>query len=183
MQENNCSHRRQRRLAPVSELQRAMVLSALCLLLAVVLLLNGCGFLKKDLPAPPPLLPAQIPLNVALTLLSTADSNPDTRGNPSPIRVRVFLTDAATEFTEDAFESVFEFNGAAPPAKPAMTLMLQPGATRVLTISGNRSQSQVVIAAAFRDLYSAKWLARKTIDTRNPGTITATINSASVEIQ
>ncbi|MBX2825480.1 MAG: type VI secretion system lipoprotein TssJ [Gammaproteobacteria bacterium] len=160
----------------------------LALVLLTTTLLTGCGVLQSIglLPKPPEAAPtplAQVPYQFELELTGADDLNVNSNARPSPIRLRLFLTESTIDLVGQPFETLFEFNGAKAPAKPAAVVVLTPGNTRRVTINGMRNQDQLVIAAAFQDLYSSSWIASRTINTANPGTITARVDATSVEIQ
>ena len=156
------------------------------LILCSCLLLPGCSILKavglmSDEPEPEADL-SQVPYEFVLTLSGNEDINPDARLQPSPVRIRLFLADPKDDLGSSSFETLFEFGGEQSPQKPNAVVVLPPGGSKTVTLSGAKSHSQLVIAAAFRDIHSANWLATREIDVSKPGNITATITAASVEI-
>jgi len=169
---------------------KTSTLKLLGFLLGTAAFLNGCGVLQSVglLPKPPktpeveiPL--SQIPYQLALTVKGQADLNLNSKARPSPIRLRLFLTEPDEDLGSQPFETLFEFGGASAPVKPAAIVVLTPDTTKEITLNGKMNQDQLVIAAAFHDLYSSNWIVTKTINTQNPGTITVNVQANSVEIQ
>jgi type VI secretion system protein VasD len=155
------------------------VLLKLCALLAALIVQSACGLL----PGKAPKTPAAQDYQFSVSLTAPPDSNPDARSQPSPVRVRIFLLEPDSDLVTQPFERVFDFDGSGAPPKPNTILVLNPGTTQSVTVSGKKNQTKLVIAAAFRDIHSAKWIETKSIIPSNPGIITATVNAASVEIQ
>jgi len=150
-------------------------------------LLSGCTLLKatgivEDKPEPPPLL-SQTPYNLPITLNASADLNSAVTSRPSPVRIRVFIAEPEKNLLSQPFETIFEFDETRPAVAPAAIVVIAPSESKSLLIEGMKSQNQLVVAVAFQDVYSTKWIANKTIDTQNPSTNTVIIGSASVEIQ
>ncbi|MFK7996675.1 MAG: type VI secretion system lipoprotein TssJ [Granulosicoccus sp.] len=159
-------------------------------ILISVLTLPGCGILQAVgiLDAPPeaqapPTPPSQVPYTVTLTINTSPNLNPRADNEPSPVRVRLFLTESDKDLMSQPFETIFEFDGSVPASKPSAVIVLSPDETRSVQLNGMMSQDQLVVAAAFHDVYSTIWIANKTIDTNNPGRNTVAISSTSVEIQ
>jgi len=81
----------------------------------------------------------------------------------------------------ESFESVFEFDNSPAAATPLAIIVLTPGQSRTVSLNGMMSQNQLIVAAAFHDVYSATWIAKKTIDPQNPGQTTVEIGPESVD--
>ncbi|MBX2883559.1 MAG: type VI secretion system lipoprotein TssJ [Granulosicoccus sp.] len=161
--------------------------SLFLLLVGLTTLLTGCGVLKavgllSDTPDPE-LPPSQIPYEFAITLKAGKDLNANSQAQPSPIRLRLFLAEASDNLDTETFETLFEYGGAKTPVDPVAVVVLTPNTTKTVKLVGKMSQDQLFIAAAFHDVHSAQWLATKSINTRNPGTITAIVHADTVVIQ
>lgn len=155
----------------------------------LVLVISGCGILQTvgivdadEPPEPAPIL-SQVPYTVTAIIKTASNLNPNARGKASPVRIRLFLAEPDKNFLSASFETVFEFDDAVPPAPPAAEIILAPGSSHVLELNGVKSQNQLVIAAAFFDVYSTNWIARKVINTNNPGSAAVTISASSVELR
>lgn len=156
-----------------------LTLLKLCVLFAALFFQSACGLL----PGKTPKAPAAQEYQFTVNLIASSDSNPDARSQASPVRVRIFLLEPDSDLEAQPFERVFDFDGSGAPPKPNTILVLNPGTTQSVTVSGKKNQTKLVIAAAFRDIHSAKWIETESIIPSNPGIITATVNAASVEIQ
>lgn len=161
--------------------------SRMLVLLFSLLPLSGCGILQTvgivD-SAPKVQIPlSQIPYTVGLTINASENLNPGADSRPSPVRIRLFLTEPDKDLLSQPFETIFEFDGSRPASDPAAVIVLSPGDNRTVQLSGMMSQTQLIIAAAFHDVYSTTWIANKTIDTNNPGNNTVEISAESVEIR
>lgn len=161
-------------------------------LLAAAVLLTGCSLLKivgiggdspPPLPPPPEIPLAQQPYTLKLSIDGSVNMNINSRNQPSPVRVRVFLTEPDKDLMSQPFETIFEFDGSSPVVKPREVVVVAPGQSRTLELSAMKSQNQLIVAAAFHDVHSTTWIANKTIDTDNPDGNSVAIGRISVEIQ
>ena len=178
--------------------QAAVKSLAPILLLLVSSLLSSCGLLQKfgilsepeapqapvvqapPPPPPPPLSEQPYQLNVKLS--ASADLNPDTQSRPSPVQVRIFVSDAQSELKNKEFEEVFEFEGNSIEPRPLTTITVRPGQTRNLFLPANKSQSLVMIAAAYRDPYQSLWKAIASVRPQDAVNISATVGADAVTI-
>lgn len=152
-------------------------------------LLSGCGLLQKTglVAAPEPAEPRPVPLSeqpyqLKLSLSASSDLNPDTRSRPSPVQVRVFMTDGQSEIGSKEFEEMFDYAGAQIEPRPLSTVTLRPGQTTALTLTTNKAQTRLVIAAAFRDPYQALWKAAAQITPTDTVSVRASIGANTVTI-
>jgi len=149
--------------------------------------LSGCGFLKKEKPTfnfPTPEIPlSQQPYEFEVTITGSENLNPDPQGRPSPVRMRIFLTEPQTGIVQLPFEQVFEFSSVPPPVEPAATLVIQPGATESIVITGMKTHSNLTVAGAFRDPFSVQWVSAKQLDTDKAVNVAATVSPLGVVIK
>lgn len=150
-------------------------------------LMSGCGLLQKtgilpaaEAPAPPPL--SSQPYELHLRLSASSDLNPDTHSRPSPVQVRVFVTEGQSEIANKEFEEMFDFAGNFMDPRPLSTVTLRPGQTRDIVLPANKSQSLLVIAVAFRDPYQALWKAAARVSPSDTVKASATISATTVTI-
>jgi len=154
--------------------------------------LSSCGLLQKigilssppDAPiaveAPVPL--SEQPYKLVLTLSATDDVNPDTLSRPSPIQVRIFVTDAQSEIADKTFEEVFDLGGNLVDPRPLATVTLRPGQIRQVILPAYKSQNLLAIAAAYRDPFQAIWMTTGNVVPMNMVSATASISTQSVVI-
>lgn len=125
--------------------------------LGAVLLLDGCGKSAPVLPPPPP---PPVPKVLWVELQAAADVNPDGRGRPSPVVVRVYELKASAPFESADFLSLYDKDqsvlGGDLVARDEFTL--SPGQSTTLRRVASDSRFLAVMAA-FRDLDSGRWRA------------------------
>jgi type VI secretion system VasD/TssJ family lipoprotein len=155
-------------------------------------LLSGCGVLEKvgilsgseaPITAPPAPIPlSEQPYELNLRLTAGNDLNPDTQSRPSPVQVRIFLMAPQADVNSKEFAEVFDFDGQFMEPRPLSTVTLRPGQTRDVILPANKSQSMLVVAAAYRDPYQALWKAIATVTPSDTAAALATIGANSVTI-
>lgn len=161
-------------------------------LFALVLMLStltsGCSILQKIgiLPGPAAVqsnavLPQQT-YELRLILSASKDLNPDAQSRPSPVQVRLFLADAQSEIATKSFEEMFDFDGNVMEPRPLATITLRPDQTKTVVLPASRSQTLLLIAAAYRDPYQSIWSAIAEITPKDIVNASATIGSAVVTI-
>lgn len=161
--------------------------------IAVSGLLSGCGLLQKvgilpKPPEPPPAVEAPVPLaeqpyELKLSLEATEAVNPDSQSRPSPIQVRIFLTDGASEIASKTFEEVFDMGGNVIEPRPLATVTLRPGQVKELTLPANKTQTLLAIAAAYRDPYQSIWMASAVVTPQDTVSAAASLSAQRVTIQ
>ena len=166
------------------------------LLLCTVVLssvLSGCGLLQKvGLLSGPPVVPpaaidipvplAEQPSQLMLTLSAASDVNPDSQLRPSPIQVRIFVTDSQSEIASQGFDAVFDIGGTLIEPRPLATVTLRPGQVKELVLPTNKSQTRLAIAAAYRDPFQSIWITTTPITAQDTVRASATLAAQSVTI-
>ena len=160
-----------------------------------VLLLNGCGIFNGLLekvglasPAPDAAVPAipiplsEQPYEVALTIIASDDINPDVQARPSPAKTRIFLTTPDVDLKAMPIEKIFELGDLQMEQKPAATITLRPGTQSNIKLNGNKSQTRLTIAVAYREPYRTQWIESKTIDNADRVNISVRVTSLAVKI-
>lgn len=131
---------------------------------AIVLALSGgCG--KKAPVAPPPVavaLPAPAPrqpMEAQVTIVASADANPDAGGRPSPIVVRLYLLRNEAAFNGSDFFGLFDADEQALAADLISRdeIVLGPAEQRQLTLPMADATRFVGAVAAYRDIRNAEW--------------------------
>lgn len=156
-------------------------------------LLSGCGVLEKvgilsgpeapAIAAPPAPIPlSQQPYELTLRLTATADLNPDTQSRPSPVQVRIFLMAPQADLESKEFAEIFDLNGQVMEPRPLATVTLRPGQTRDVVLPANKTQSMLLVAAAYRDPYQAVWKSIATVTPSDSAAALATIGANNVSI-
>ncbi len=162
-------------------------------ILAVTSLLAGCGLLQKvgilstpeppEVPPPVPISLSQQPFELHLTLSASSDLNPDTQSRPSPVQVRVFITEAQSEIGSKGFEEMFDYSGNFMDPRPLSTVTLRPGQTKDLVLPAYKSQSMLVVAVAYRDPFQSLWKAVAMLSPQDIVSASATIGAATITIK
>lgn len=131
-------------LAPVSR-----ALAPTCLALA----LAGCA---SKPPAPPPK-----PTLIAVSLRADVALNPDARGRPSPLVVRIYELKSPVAFERADFVSLFERDQATLGAEfvAREEFVMRPGESRQWDKPAGADTRVIAAVAAFRDLERARWRA------------------------
>jgi type VI secretion system protein VasD len=101
------------------------------------------------------------PVQVRTAFAASSDSNPDVKGRPSPVVVRIYELKSDAEFISADFFSLYEreketLGGALIEREE---YVLQPGEQKELQFVMSRDARFVGAIAAFRDIRSAKWRA------------------------
>jgi type VI secretion system protein VasD len=106
--------------------------------------------------APPP-KPVVTP--VSITLSAAADANPDARGRPSPLAIRVYVLKSPGLFQSADFFSLFDKDTATLGAELIQReeLLLAPGESKKLDFTLQPDAKVIGVMAAYRDLEHSKW--------------------------
>lgn len=122
---------------------------------AVVPLLAWFGGCAK--PPPPPAPPP--PTIIKAMLTADATVNPDSRGRPSPIILRLYELKTAAAFNRADFFSLWdrekETLGTDLVARDEV--QLRPGESRTIERPADPDAQQLAVVAAYRDLERADW--------------------------
>lgn len=113
---------------------------------AGVAVLTGCGSAPK-------------PVVVKLTIEASTDANPDTRGRPSPVTVKLFELKSSASFEKADFFSLFdrERETLGPELVGRDELVLRPG-DRVVQERKLAPEVQFIgVLVGYRDLERSQW--------------------------
>jgi type VI secretion system protein VasD len=133
------------------------------LMVAMGLLLAGCG--GKIVIAPPPPPPAPPP-DIQLQVTVAADANPDRSGRPSPVVLRVFVLADAVAFDKASLD---EMSGKpkdvlAEALLGENRLLVRPGERPQLTLSVPPAARFLGVTAEFADALGSTWRAKLPVD-------------------
>ena len=120
----------------------------------------GCASAPRPAPSVPPVPPAE-PVTLVVTLVTGADVNPDLRGRPSPIAIRVFELRSTAGFEAADFFSLYERDQAVLGTEMLAReqFIMKPGETQSYTRQGNVDTRYLGVVAAYRDLEHSIWRA------------------------
>lgn len=157
-------------------------LITLPLIAMLSIMLSGCGlFQKAGIAKPTPLEDQPYTLNLRLSASETA--NPNNQGRPSPLLVRVFMSAPDPEINSSTFEKVFDLNNQTMNPRPMQAITIRPGEVRDVVLQLNKSQTQLMIAAAYRDPHQAIWKAAAIISPTKTVNASATLGDTQISIE
>ena len=149
--------------------------SRLWIPLALSLLVFACA-------SPPP--PPPKPTVVTATFVAKENINPDARGRPSPVVVRLYELKAVAAFNGGDFFSIYDKEtatlGGDLVAREEFTL--RPGEQRTLTRTLQNDTRTLAVVAAFRDLERAQWRAVTAVPLNQTTPVTITFDDKRVII-
>jgi type VI secretion system protein VasD len=150
------------------ETVRAATLSRTALAVAVALALIGCGG----------------PAVIRADIVAGADVNPDVRGRPSPVVVKVFELKSLAAFETADFFSLFEKDketlGGELLARDELSLV--PGAKQALTHELKPDTRYLGVVAGYRDLERATWRAAVPVPPNKTTSVIVRLESRKVSI-
>lgn len=129
-------------------------------MLAACVLIASCSNVPK-LPVAPVFEPAS--LSVTITVASNA--NPDVRGRPSPVVIRLYELRSTTSFESADFFSLNDKDQATLGGDIVNRdeFFLQPGQSQTIQRKASATSRGIGVFAAYRDLERSKWRAVTTI--------------------
>jgi type VI secretion system protein VasD len=114
--------------------------------MTMLLLLGACaGAPKKE--------------KLDLSITATADVNPDMQGRPSPVILHILELNSVEQFNGLGYVALTQPSGAALGAAllGSKQEILQPGASRPLTLELNPQTTAIGLVAGYRDIDNATW--------------------------
>ncbi len=123
-------------------------------------LATGCASSPAPTPTPaPPIVVPSEPVTLAVTVVARDDVNPDVRGRPSPLAVRIMELRTTSGFDVADFFSLYERDQATlgPELMAREQFVLQPGGTQGYTRKANGETRFLGVLAAYRDLERSVW--------------------------
>ena len=114
------------------------------------LLVGGCGGKDKT---PPTVVKA--------TLQSSADLNPDLRGRPSPLLIRIYELKSASTFNAADFYSLFDKDEQlmAADIQGREEISIPPGDSKAFERQFKPDSKYIAVLGAYRDIEHARWRA------------------------
>jgi type VI secretion system protein VasD len=154
----------------------------------IAFLMAACAMLFACKSAPPK--PPPPPPPVKVSLIASADVNPDAQNRPSPIVVRVYQLKDDAAFKEADFFTLFDKEQATLAAALVSReeFELAPGEHRAFEVKLSPDARCVGVAAAYRDIRNSHWRAQSGTPDEGLGGIlkkskmTIAVNRASVSI-
>jgi type VI secretion system protein VasD len=146
-------------------MRRAVLLQSLLLIVVAVSCQSGPPLLKGSLKA-------------------DAMANPDARGRPSPVVVRVYELKSAAAFSTADFFSLFEKEGETLGGELVgrEEFQLSPGETRPYQRQLQPDTKFIGVVAAFRDLEGSRWRQTAPVPGKRSPSITVGIEARAVTV-
>jgi len=144
------------------------------LLLPAALLLARCA----PAPKPPPVL--------TLTMVGSADQNPDPGGNAAPVAVKIYQLTATAKFESSDWTSLTQNEAAtlgADEAAPSQQFVVGPGETQTKTFELKSGVQSIGIIVLYRDIDHAQWRALAPAASSGPTKLTLNIAKAAATLQ
>jgi type VI secretion system protein VasD len=140
-----------------------------------------------------PIAPVLDPASLSITLNVSSSANPDIRGRPSPVVVRLYELRSTTSFESADFFSLNDKDQATLGGDIVNRdeFFLQPGQSQTIQRKANVTTRGIGVFAAYRDLERSKWRAVATIPApivydakkTNQTSIAITIDEKSIVIR
>lgn len=128
------------------------VMHRAAILLLVLLCLCACGGKKAE--------PEREPLELDLLFLAEKDMNPNQKGRPSPLAVKVFELKATSQFEDSDYFSLQTDAKAVLAdelAATTATFVIRPGARKEIRKIATPDATALGIIAGYRDIDGALW--------------------------
>jgi len=134
------------------------------------LLLAGLGALTAGCASAPPAPQVLEAVTLAVTLVARDDVNPDLRGRPSPLSVRIFELRSTSGFDAADFFSLYDRDQATLSTEllAREQYILRPGDTQGYTRKAQADTRFLGVLAAYRDLEHSVWRATSGIAPPSP---------------
>lgn len=147
-----------------------------------VLKLAGAGLVVAGLAA---CASQPVTSQIRLVISAAADVNPDGRGRPSPVSVRVYALKSSTSFESADFFSLYEKDAATlgQDVVRREELLLRPGDSKPLDMNLPADAKVLAVLAAFRDLEHARWRLVRLIEVGKPATVRVKLAARQVTVE
>lgn len=145
-----------------------------------LLLLPAAALLARCAPAPKP------PPVLTLTMVGSADQNPDPSGNAAPVAVKVYQLGATAKFESSDWTSLTQNEAATlgpDEAAPSQQYVVAPGQTLTQTYELKPGVQDIGIIVLYRDIDHAQWRAMAPAASSGPTKLTLNIAKAAVTLQ
>jgi type VI secretion system protein VasD len=151
-----------------------MILRRSLLPLLAALGFASCGGPK---PKPPPVL--------TLTIIGSAEQNPDTDGKPQPVAVRIYqLTQTAKFERVDVFAlSEHEQQALGQDNAGSQEFVLSPGETQTKQFELKSGVQAIGVAVLYRDIDNAQWRADAPAADSGPTKLTLNVGKLAITLK
>ncbi len=122
---------------------------------------------------------------VRLVIAAATDVNPDGRGRPSPVSVRVYALKSSTIFESADFFSLYEKDATTlgQDVVRREELLLRPGESKPIDMILPADAKVLAVLAAFRDLEHARWRLVRQIDVGKPAMLRVKLAARQIAVE
>jgi type VI secretion system protein VasD len=141
---------------PAARRRRYAMTAAFCLVLAAAI---NCAKPPPPAPIVIPAPAAPTPTPTRMTIATSADTNPDATGRPSPIVLRVYQLKGDDAFNRAEFFALYDDDQKVLGAEMVsrQEFMLAPSASQTVELNVADDAQFVGAVAAFHDIRNAQW--------------------------
>ena len=131
--------------------------------------------------APPPKPPAVL----TLTMVGSADQNPDLSGKPAPVAVRIYQLTATAKFERgDVFAlTEHEQQTLGQDDAGSQEFVLSPGETQTKTFELKQGVQAVGVVVLYRDIDRAQWRADAPVATSGPTRLLLNVGKLAISLK
>ena len=128
-------------------------------------------------PKPPPVL--------TLTMVGSADQNPDLSGKPAPVAVRIYQLTATAKFERgDVFAlTEHEQQTLGQDDAGSQEFVLSPGETQTKTFELKQGVQAVGVVVLYRDIDRAQWRADAPVATSGPTRLLLNVGKLAISLK
>ena len=137
----------------------------------------AAGTLRPRRPSRPPVL--------TLTMVGSADQNPDPGGKAAPVAVKVYQLTATAKFSSSDWTALTEQEPQTlglEEAAPSQQFVVAPGETQTQTIELKMGVPNIGVVVLFRDIDHAQWRAMAPAADSGPTKLTLTIAKLAITL-
>jgi type VI secretion system protein VasD len=129
--------------------------------------------------------PAPIVTNLKMSVITTADANPDARKRPSPVVVRFYALKSSAAFDSADFFSLFDKDTATLGADLVQKeeFLMSPGEQKAVPLKLEPEVKAIAVMAAFRDLEHARWRAVQVLDIGKSLELKAVLSGSQIKLE
>jgi type VI secretion system protein VasD len=145
-----------------------------------ILLLAALGLAFCGGPKPPPPPPV-----VTLTMIGSADQNPDAAGKPAPVAARIYqLTQTAKFERSDVFAlTEHEQQTLGQDDAGSQEIVLSPGETQTKSFEAKPGVQAIGIVVLYRDIDAAQWRADAPVAEHGPTKLTLNVGKLAITLK
>jgi type VI secretion system protein VasD len=123
--------------------------------------------------------------NLQMSVITTADANPDARKRPSPVVVRFYALKSSAAFDSADFFSLFDKDTATLGADLVQKeeFLMSPGEQKAVPLKLEPEVKAIAVMAAFRDLEHARWRAVQVLDVGKSLELKAVLSGSQIKLE